>query len=78
MRLEEFFARSLLSSIPDSRCKATCRECESETTLDAAEIVEDGPTATVYRCPVCRSPLLRIDIAPLNLLIYGSRFSVSA
>ena len=76
MRLEEFFARSLLSSIPDSRCKATCRDCESETTLDVAEVMDEA-MSTVYRCPECRSPLLRIDLTPLNLVIYGSRFSVS-
>ena len=37
----------------------------------------DEAMSTVYRCPECRSPLLRIDLTPLNLVIYGSRFSVS-
>jgi hypothetical protein len=40
--------------------------------------VEGPHRATFKEAPACRGPLLRVDVAPLNLVIYGSRFSVSA
>ena len=76
MRLQDFFARSLLRETADSSCRATCGECGRESTLDVAEIVEDGTIATIYKCPECGSPLLRIDILQRNLSIYASGFSV--
>jgi DNA-directed RNA polymerase subunit RPC12/RpoP len=75
MRLEEFLATSGKGGVQDAWSEATCGECDRTMNLAEAEI-EELPTSTYYRCPDCKSPLLRIDTRERRLMVYGRDVSL--
>ena len=74
--MEKFFATSGRAPISESWCAVTCRKCYRELTLDNAERLDEGDI-TVYRCPGCEHPLLRINRRKRNLVFYTSELAIT-
>lgn len=74
--MEKFFATSVQTPISESWCEATCRKCYRELTLDRAQRLDEG-NITVYRCPGCEHPLLRINRRERKLVFYTSGLSIT-
>lgn len=74
--MEKFFATPGQAPISESWCEATCRKCYREMTLDNAQRLEEG-NITIYRCPGCEHPLLRINRRERNLVFFTSELSIT-
>ena len=75
--MEKFFATSDRTPIRDSWCQVTCGKCYRKMKLNAAQRLEEGDI-TVYRCPRCEHPLLRINRRERKLVFYTSGLSITA
>ena len=74
--MEKFFATSVQAPISDSWCEVTCGKCYRELTLDSAQRLEEE-NSTVYRCPRCEHPLLRINRHERKLVFFTSGLSIT-